>query len=162
MKFKQQTSDPVGHLITRDPSRLEDAGCKLAQPYDIFIGIFMLTEGNPCVGCAYYEEGKCPGYQRYHTGALAKKQSRLLEGNESGANRYRVCMVTEDESGYEPTSNAPLSRIRPIGSQAPKVPKARKRCSICGRKIRGNNHKEGTHHQQAMKLNQKTLSSPEF
>jgi len=42
-----------------------ETSCQLAKPFDIFLGLFQATGGNPCTtGCAYFERGKCEAYRQ--------------------------------------------------------------------------------------------------
>ena len=56
--------------INFDLKKLENAGCQLAYPPALFQGLLKATHGDPCTtGCAYFDEGKCPAYRRYHSEA---------------------------------------------------------------------------------------------
>ena len=45
-------------------AKFTEAGCALAKPIGLFLGIYAATNGNPCTtGCAYYKGGNCPAYQ---------------------------------------------------------------------------------------------------
>lgn len=44
--------------------KFADAGCELAKPIGLFLGVFAATNGDPCTtGCAYYKGGNCPAYR---------------------------------------------------------------------------------------------------
>ena len=45
-------------------TKFVEAGCALAKPIGLFLGLFAATNGDPCTtGCAYYQGGKCPAYR---------------------------------------------------------------------------------------------------
>ena len=48
--------------------------CDIAKDsLDIFLGLFKITNGNPCeTGCAWFKGGKCKGYMYAKASAIAK------------------------------------------------------------------------------------------
>lgn len=53
--------------------KFTDAGCELANPIGLFLGLYAATNGNPCTtGCAYYRGGNCPAYRAMKDAAQKK------------------------------------------------------------------------------------------
>jgi hypothetical protein len=79
------------------PQAFLEVGCQLAKPLLTFLNIYNVTGGDPCNGCAYYQNGTCPAYRK-----LFKEV-----GNVSTATRDKLLAV-----GASPT--VVKSRIEPV------------------------------------------------
>ncbi len=67
-------------LTTTNVSDLAAAGCKLADPPMLMIGLMQYSNNEPCLtGCAYLDSGKCPAYQKYHSKPLDERVTRENE-----------------------------------------------------------------------------------
>ena len=56
------------HRIGYDLDQLEEAGCQLAKPPEMFKALMLATNGDPCTtGCAFFDGGKCSAYLKHHS-----------------------------------------------------------------------------------------------
>lgn len=65
-------------LTVTNVVELKKAGCQLADPPELMIHLLVATRNNPCDGCAYFEDGKCPAYRKLHTDRGAKTAEEEL------------------------------------------------------------------------------------
>jgi hypothetical protein len=64
-------------LTTSNIAELKEAGCELADPPLLFLGLMQATRNDPCNGCCYFNDGKCPAYLKFHSVPLAKNAGLL-------------------------------------------------------------------------------------
>ena len=56
------------HVIGNDLAKLHEDGCELSSPPELFRLLMLSTFGDPCTtGCSYFNNGKCPAYNKYHS-----------------------------------------------------------------------------------------------
>lgn len=62
-------------------------GCQLAEPQAMFMELIIVTSGDPCrTGCAYFDAGHCPAYQKHHE---YPKEGRRREAAAKAAEREK-------------------------------------------------------------------------
>jgi len=103
--------------IGYDLQVLKTDGCKLVEPESMFRALLITTSGDPCTtGCAYFRDGKCPAYLKYHTDEIHKQyqakvdyekshtdQSGLIGGQWRGMSSKQI---REKEGGISPNEFA--------------------------------------------------------
>jgi len=58
--FKTKPKIGLVKIPTNLPmSSFVNAGCELSSPPDVFLAVYVLSKGRPCVGCGYDMEGTC-------------------------------------------------------------------------------------------------------
>jgi hypothetical protein len=58
--------EPPRPSVTKSIAEHVLAGCQLAEPLPIFVGIYSLSNGYPCKGCSYLEFEDCAAYHKLY------------------------------------------------------------------------------------------------
>lgn len=61
----------------------DEQTCQLFNPLQMFVYIHHATKGDPCTtGCAWYQDGECPGYKKLHDRPAKIIKSHLITNSE--------------------------------------------------------------------------------